>query len=177
MEFMLQFDAKIIYIKGDNNLVAKALSCYPMSHSAEEAKQTTQHPYSFCADDDTDNFISSIWPTAMHGPWESVKSLAGCASHLSSVNATMSITADRKFLEAVKDGYAKDVWCQMLPSTALSLPNLTIRDGLWYIGNWLIIPRLNNLCEMLFSLAHNVLSHLALTKPMGLYAMHITGRI
>jgi len=105
-----------------------------MSDSAEEAKHAAKYPYSFCEDGDMDSIIASVWSTHVHGPWESAKSLAHCTSHLSSVNATMNITADKDFLKAIQVGYADDAWCQTLPSAVLSLPNLTTQDNLWYVG-------------------------------------------
>ena len=54
MEFMSQFDAKIVYIKGDDNSVADALSCLPIiiSSSSSEAIQAAKSPYDFCPDYD-----------------------------------------------------------------------------------------------------------------------------
>ena len=59
------------------------------------------------------------------------------------------------------------MWCKSLPSANHSLSNLTFRDGLWYIGDCLIIPRTGNLCETLFSLAHDVLRHFGFDKTYG----------
>lgn len=167
MEFMSQFNAKVIYIKGKDNSVANALSCQPISKLADEAKHDAQHPYLFCADDETNNIIASIWSTDALGPWELAKSLAGCTSHLSSANATMNIKTNRKFLEAVKKGYMDNIWCQTLPAVALSFPNLINWDGLWYISGWLIIPRTNNLHETLFLLAHDRLGYFGFDKTYG----------
>ena len=55
----------------------------------------------------------------------------------------------------------------MLPSAALSLSNLVLHDGLWYIGDRVIIPWTGNIREMLFSLAHDVLGHFGFHKTYG----------
>jgi len=41
MEFMSQYDAKIVYVKGDDNTVANTLSCLPSHPTTEEAKNAT----------------------------------------------------------------------------------------------------------------------------------------
>jgi len=167
MEFMSQFDAKIVYIKGEDNAVADALSRHPMTDSAEEAECVTQHPYAFCADNNSDNIMASICSTTLQGPLDSAKSLANRGPVLHSINATLNITADKKILDTIQDGYENDAWCKMLSSATLSLPNLELRDGLWYINKQLIIPQTGDLREMLFSLAHEVLSHFGFDKTYG----------
>jgi len=82
MELMSQFDAKIIYIKGEENMVADALSCLPSHHSPFpspdtliQTENTVCHPYHFCEDDDTAMVMSIILPE-LCGPWESVTCLS-----------------------------------------------------------------------------------------------------
>jgi len=70
--------------------------------------------------------------------------------------------ADKKILDTIHDGYKNDAWCKMLTSATLSLPNLELQDGLWYIGEWLIIPQTGNLRETLF-----LLSHFSFNKTYG----------
>ena len=41
-------------------------------------------------------------------------------------------------------------------------------NGLWYIGDWLLIPCVGDICEKLFWLAHNSLGHFSADKS---YAM------
>jgi len=66
--------------------------------------------------------------------------LAACELPFIAVNTTMKIAADIEFLDTVKAGYMTDSWCKTLSSATPSLPDLVMRDGLWYIGNRLIIP-------------------------------------
>ncbi|EDR02067.1 reverse transcriptase-RNase H-integrase [Laccaria bicolor S238N-H82] len=167
MEFMSQFDAKIIYIKGEDNTVADALSRLPYSTSSQEAETSAQHPYNFCPDDESENMIASIFHCTTQGPRDAAKSLAHASDDMSSVNATLKISSDETFLQDIKAGYAEDSWCKTLPSAALSLPTLQLRDDLWYIGNRLIIPRTGSLRETLFMLAHDTLGHFGFHKTYG----------
>jgi len=76
MEFMSQFDTKIVCIKGDNNTVADALSRFPSAKTFAEAEKSTQHPYRFCEDDDHSASVSSIIMPSLCSPWETAMSLS-----------------------------------------------------------------------------------------------------
>ena len=130
---VLQFDARIVYIKGDDNVVADALSRLPTQIDSHTADVSARHPYDFCEDDDTLCTVACLSIPSSEGPWATAKALAACSAPLHTINATLEITADKTFLEAVKSGYTEDAWCKTLPSAALSLSNLVLRDGLWYI--------------------------------------------
>jgi len=167
MEFMSQFDTRIVYIKGEDNSVTDALSRLPCLHSATDTENSARHPYTFCADDDASDAITSIWATDSHGPLDTALALAACELPFVAVNATMKIAADIEFLDVVKAGYTTDSWCKTLSSATPSLPDLVMRDGLWYIGNRLIIPQTGTLHETLFSLAHDALGHFGFNKTYG----------
>ena len=166
MELMSQFDAKIIYIKGEDNCVADALSRLPDVDSSS-VEQKARHPYTFCEDDDAECTIASVVLPPDYGPWGTAKALAEAPLPLPTVNATLKISADKAFLEAVKTGYADDEWCKTLPNATISWPGLVLRDRLWYIGDRLIIPRTKGLRETLFTLAHDVLGHYGFDKTYG----------
>ena len=168
MEFMSQFDSKIIYIKGEDNTIADALSRLPCSSSSQEAEGSARHPYDFCVDDDSDGIVVSIFKCTDEGPMGTAHSLANIPASISSVNATLKISVDESFLEEIIKGYMEDPWCKTLPSAALSLPNLQCHDNLWYIGDCLIIPRTGSIHEMLFMLAHDSLGHFGFHKMYGL---------
>jgi len=167
MELMSQFDAKIVYIKGEDNCMADALSRLPDNTVSSSVEQKMQHPYTFCEDDNAECMITSIALPTNYGPWESVKVLSASMLLLPTVNTTLKITADKTFLEAVKAGYADNEWCKTLPNATMSWPGLVLHDGLWYVGDCLIIPWTKNLCETLFTLAHNVLGHYGFDKMYG----------
>jgi len=103
----------------------------------------------------------------VHCEWNKVHFHTASTLPLPTVNATLKITADKAFLEAVKAGYMDDDWCKTLPNVTMSWPRLVFHDGLWYVGNHLIIPQTKDLCETLFTLAHNVLGHYGFDKMYG----------
>jgi len=164
MEFMSQFDSKIIYIKGEDNTVADTLSRLPPSTSSSDAEASAQHSYTFCPDDDTDGMVASIFECDNPGPLDTAASLANTPC---SINATLKISADDSFLQEIIAGYTADPWCKTFPSAALSLLNLRLQDGLWYIGNQLIIPHVGNLRKTLFMLVHDTLGHFGFHKTHG----------
>jgi len=84
------------------------------------------------------------------------------------MSATLKISADESFLQEVIARYSEDSWCKTLPSAALSLPSLQLRDCLWYIGDCLIIPCTRNLQETLFTLMHDTLGHFSFHKTYRL---------
>ena len=108
MEFLSQYDAKIIYIKGDDNTVADALSRLPHNSTSEEAEQSTRHPYSYCDDNESLEVIASIWNADYSGPFESATALTSLPDPIS-INATLNISADHHLLQEIKAGYADSV--------------------------------------------------------------------
>jgi hypothetical protein len=165
MELMSQFDAKIVYIKGEDNTVADALSCLPSPESLIKAENVARHPYNFCDDDEDIPMVASIVLPSLCGPWESATCLSMRVASARPICATLKITADKTFLEAVRSGYKEDAWCKTLPASSVSWPDLAFRDGLWYAGERLIIPRTGDLRETLFVLAM-IPWLLALTRHM-----------
>jgi len=74
-----------------------------------------------------------------------------------SANAVLSVTTDKRVLTDIKNGYQHDVFCTRLRKSGMK--SVKEVDGLWYIGDHLVIPRYGDLRENLFRLAHNVLGH------------------
>ncbi len=118
-EYMSQYDMTIIYIRGEDNCVADALSRIPPNAFPNELNQPP---------------IASV----------------------------LSITSDRDILDAIIKGYTTDTFCQRVAST--EMPGWRKVHDLWYIGDRLLIPRVNDLCETLFHLAHDTLRHFGADK-------------
>ena len=74
----------------------------------------------------------------------------------------MSISTDMVILEAIKHGYTEDPFCEHLGKT--NTLGATFVNGLWYVRDRLVIPRVNDLCENLFYLAHDTLRHFGADK-------------
>ena len=57
-----------------------------------------------------------------------------------------------------------DPWCKKLISASRGMPELTIKDGLWFLGERLIIPSDCSMREHIFRLAHDTLGHFGFHK-------------
>ena len=128
---------------------------------------SAHHPYDFCDDDDDTSTRACVVFPCLGGPWESTSYLSLHVPFVLSVCSTLEITADNSFLQAIRSGYENDKWCKTLPAAAVSWPELAFRDGQWYVGNRLVIPQVNNLCETLFMLAHDVIGHFGFYETYG----------
>ena len=76
--------------------------------------------------------------------------------------AVLSISSDLSVLASIKEVYDSDLFCQCLVETGA--PGVQLINGLWYIGNRLVIPCMGNICKNLFHLAHDTLGHFGANK-------------
>ena len=76
--------------------------------------------------------------------------------------AVLSIATDISVLASIKEGYDSDPFCQRLARTGA--PGAQFINGLWYVGDRLVIPRTGDICENLFRLAHDTLGHFGTDK-------------
>ncbi|GBE82423.1 hypothetical protein SCP_0408070 [Sparassis crispa] len=143
-EFLAQYNFDIKYIKGEENITADVLS--------RISADTVIIDPSACV---TVSLIHIMTRSLCDIP-ESIIAFASTASQL-------LITADPAWLSALHTGYVQDKWCQKLRSTSGSL-GVREQDGLLYIGNRLVIPRVPELCEAIFHLAHDSLGHFGFDK-------------
>jgi len=168
MEFMSQYDAKIVYVKGEDNTVADALSRLP---TYMEADTDTKHAYAHCPKDEENDMLASIIPPLDDAcSAASFLALSGARSmgNLNSVCATLSISADKDLLHQIRTGYAEDKWVTSILAKAKDgMPGIQLTNGLWYVGSRLIIPRVGDIRETLFRLAHDVLGHFGFDKTYG----------
>ena len=75
--------------------------------------------------------------------------------------AMLSISCDLSVLASIK-GYNSDLFCQCLTETGT--PGEQLINGLWYVGDRLVIPHMGNIHENLFRLAHDTLGHFGADK-------------
>jgi hypothetical protein len=81
-----------------------------------------------------------------------------------SVNAILSITTDPSVLHMIQDGYLNDDFCKKIIASPESTPGVSTANGLWYIGDRLLIPRTGIIRKELFRLAHDVSGHFGADK-------------
>ena len=91
----------------------------------------------------------------------------------SGVSATFAISTDASALHAIMDGYSSDPFSQKLCHT--DVPGAKLVNGLWYIGSHLLIPRVGDVWEQLYHLAHDTLGTLDWTSCMPHWRMITTG--
>jgi hypothetical protein len=80
------------------------------------------------------------------------------------IHAILSITTDPTVLRMIQDGYEVDEFCQKLIKAPASTLGVTTANGLWYIGDRLLIPRYGNIREELFRLAHDISGYFGANK-------------
>ena len=80
------------------------------------------------------------------------------------VGAILSKSADASFLSAIKRGYKSDDFCSKFINFRKSISGICKSNSLWYIGDRLLIPHIENIREQLFQLAHNSLGHFGADK-------------
>jgi hypothetical protein len=141
MEHLSQFDMSIHYIRGEDNTVADTLSRLPpdipdLSEGATEDVDVADSPLRL-----------NCW-----------------LDNKISCNSILTITADESLLNSIREGYKHDEFCQKLSSVRSGMPGVRSDNGLWYLGNRLVIPRFGTLHEDLFRLAHVSLGHFGADK-------------
>jgi hypothetical protein len=80
------------------------------------------------------------------------------------INATLTISTDNSVIQQIRDGYESDDFCKKIMDPLFSMKGFTSANGLWYIGDRLLIPRVGNIREQLFQLAHDTSGHFGADK-------------
>jgi hypothetical protein len=132
---MSQYDMTITYIPEEDNSIADALSRVPEgAFPGESADKVTPH------------FSSQV------------------ANDTPGIHATISITADPSVLDTIRNGYSDDEFCKKVILSTPSTAGISTSNGLWYIGDRLLIPRAGTIREDLFRLTHDTAGHFGADK-------------
>jgi hypothetical protein len=100
MEHLSQFDMTIMYICGEDNTVADALSCLPND----------------IADTNTCYNVEVSDPPLYWNSW-----LKQCT-----INTVLTISADKSFLQDIKSGYEHDDFCKKLSTVDCSISGINL---------------------------------------------------
>jgi hypothetical protein len=117
MEFMAQFNAKIVYVKGDQNTAADGLSRILVSECIDQMSEF--------ADDIADCCCGAILPQRLLSPTSKTQVLETVAALAESEEedpiftaVVLDVTMDNELLQKIKSGYKEDSWCRKLTSAA-----------------------------------------------------------
>lgn len=70
-------------------------------------------------------------------------------------SSCFKVSIDKELLNHIKLSYKNNPWCEKLVSASKGLPNVQNRNGLWYIGDRLVVPRESGLREIIYRIAHD----------------------
>lgn len=79
-----------------------------------------------------------------------------------------TIAMDSKTIDDWISAYDKDKFSQMLLTNADSVPTLSQRDRLLYLGERLVVPNSNKIRESLLQVAHDAMGHFGFDKVYGM---------
>lgn len=182
MEFMSQFDAKIVYIRGKDNTIADALSwlLVAVALSSDAAINMARSPYEYCPDND-DNGTTTI-NTILLATYTCLLLSAHALvetdiATTQAIMAVLLISQDLDLCSTIIGGYEIDPWYKKLRGVAPGMPAVQERENLLFIWEQLVISAVGNIWESLFCLAHDSLGHFGFKKHMAHCETHTTGQI
>ncbi|KAF8237830.1 hypothetical protein L208DRAFT_1245697 [Tricholoma matsutake] len=133
--------------------------------NSKAAINATHHPYDYCSDDDDFVSMNAVLAVRKDCPLYCTHALAETdIVSTQAVTAVLSITHNGSLQDTIKAGYKDDKWCIKLQAAAPGMPGVTEKDGLLFIGDWLVIP---SMTSALFRLAHDSLGHFSFEKLYG----------
>ena len=170
MEELAIYDCKFVYVRGEDNTVADALSRLNLDFlatpSTSEAEKAADHPTAAVDIEDkatTPYLILDNRSTASSTAKGLVAALSSCTP-----KQGIKITMDSDWLARIKSAYATDPWCKKLNSATVGMKEIVIKNGLWFLGSRLIVPDGCGLREALYRLAHDDLGHYGAWKSFDI---------
>ena len=166
MELMSQYDGKIVYIKGNQNSMADALSQIPTTllDTTESALKVDNLAKSVFHNVHINGKIAAVLETQSIETFEMAGVLAATTIWEAASPTVLSITHDKRLIMEIKDSYKSDLFTKALEDAWPGINNITNKDGFWFIGKHLVVPCLPHIHEMLFQMVHNCLGHFGAHK-------------
>ena len=159
METLSIYNCKFIYVKGEDNTMVDALSWYPSLSTPSDinAQDNAHHPHLTPLNNpitilDCSNIVTT--------PLISITAL----TNVNPQHTKIQFSINDDTVSKLWSGYEKDPWCKKLLSASHGMPNLSIKDGLWFLGDRLIIPANCGIRKQIFRLAHDNLGHFGFRK-------------
>ena len=162
MEFLSQYDGRIVYVKGENNTVADALSRLPdlitTSQTSPEAEVAASPIFHITSIGNPVALVLKI-PTR-----DQIMVAMILASIPDATSSKTTVEADERLLSQIKEGYKNDPFILSLQQASPGMSTVRNCNGFWFIREQLIVPNIPCLWEALFHTAHNVLGHFGTDK-------------
>ena len=122
-----------------------------MVTDASEAEATGHHPNQIGTGCIAHVTVLRQDRTANSTPLCAVTALANATR----AQESKQVVVDETLVNEIREAYGKDPWCKQLLSAMHGMPELHIKDGLWFIGERLIVPAGCDAQERIFRLAHD----------------------
>ena len=109
-------NCKFVYVKGEDNCIADALSRYPHNALSDQkvAEENTQHPYHYSIDDEVLAVVSS---------YTALEHVAAMMNPDSQPKNASEITIDKDVINEMKEAYKTDKWrSSQSPTLSSGLP-------------------------------------------------------
>jgi hypothetical protein len=76
----------------------------------------------------------------------------------------LRVSTDASVLQEICAGYQSDSFCKKFIHSSIGMKGIHCSNGLWYVGDRLLIPRVRDIRENLFRLAHDAAGHFGADK-------------
>ena len=154
------YDCQFIYVKGELNTVTDSLSRFPFHHSSSSTHADTSAKHPSLSPPYSHSSLLNVSPSS---PLSCVASLTISSSPTPS-DTTYSIKMDEDWVNKIRESYTADPWCAKLLSASRRMPDLVVRNGLWFVKDCLLVPSNCGVREHIFCLAHDSLGHFGFSK-------------